>query len=867
MVVGFFILDYLRNMKYWCILCLFSFLFHFEVKGQFSDDFSDGNLDGWAGNIENFIVNGSGQLQLMAPPGSTTSWIYTPVTFRDSMVWELYLRLDFAPSTSNQLRIYLGLTSSDLSTASGYYLEIGATGDQDALDLKYLENANVSTIASSVPGLVALEPVELTLRVIRNSLGNWQIFKLGSGQPELLFSANQNLLPLSSLTTFGFYEKYSDTRRDKFLFDNITISPLQPDQTAPSWTTLTVIDHNSLNLQFDEFLDSTSAVEPIHYLLTPGNTMPDTIIYHGNEISLSWKQPFVSQQNYTLTVNNLSDPSGNLLVTGNKSFNYLEIGQAALYDLLITEIMADPTPTVGLPDAEYLEIYNSSSKVFNLGDYLIRVGTTDKALPDSLISPGEFVILTDDANVSSLAPFGRIIALQSMSALTNSGTSVALINKSGNIIHDVTYALSWYGDVVKSGGGWSLEMINPTHICSDQQNWSAASNLQGGTPGKVNTQWTTTPDTQGPGIISLFTATPSELVLKFDERLEPVLMLNPDLYVFEPTLSISQVVLTNPTTIQITLSQPLQENIVYRLIPFSAMDCLGNPATTQDTIAFGLVAPAQVGDVLINEILFNPATGGSRFIEIINASQKFIDLSTLAIGRLSSTHHDIYPTGINEILGPNEIAVFTPSTTDILSRYTVPNPVRLYSSLVPSWDDKTDNAAIIAGGVVIDSFTYFSTWHHPVISDQNGVSLERISTLSPTTISSNWHSASSVSGYATPTGVNSQALETNGTEMPFSVTNKQFSPNDDGYKDYLILDFQLSSGDYVGSVWIYDLEGRVVQQVLSNETLGTLAIVQWDGRNSDGLLADMGIYIIFVRLWDPAGNIKEYKQSCALVKR
>ena len=248
-------------------------------------------------------------------------------------------------------------------------------------------------------------------------------------------------------------------------------------------------------------------------------------------------------------------------------------------------------------------------------------------------------------------------------------------------------------------------------------------------------------------------------------------------------------------------------------------------------------------------------------------SQKFIDLSTLAIGRINSTHNDIYPTGINETLAPGEIAAFTPSPSDILLRYTVPNPARLYSSILPTWDDKSDHAAIIAGGEIIDSFTYSSSWHHPVISDQNGVSLERISTTAPTSLQSNWHSASSVSGYATPTGTNSQARNGAGVEMPFSITNKQFSPNNDGYKDYLTVDFNLATGDEIGSVWVYDLEGRVVQQLLSNESLGTTALVQWDGSNADGQLADMGIYIIFVQLWDPQGDVKEYQQSCALVKR
>src|SRR5687768_7489695 len=98
-------------MKCFLPLIVFASILSFNAVSQFSDDFSDGNLDGWQGNTDHFIVNASGQLQLIAPAGSTTSWIYTSLSFADSMSWDMYVKLAFAPSTSNQLRIYLGLTS------------------------------------------------------------------------------------------------------------------------------------------------------------------------------------------------------------------------------------------------------------------------------------------------------------------------------------------------------------------------------------------------------------------------------------------------------------------------------------------------------------------------------------------------------------------------------------------------------------------------------------------------------------------------------------------------------------------------------------------------------------------------------------
>ena len=862
-------LEYLRKMKFWFFTFLGFLLFSSPVSGQFSADFADGSLDAWQGDKANFVVNASQQLQLSAPSGSTSSWLYTPVTYTDSMVWDIYFKLDFAPSTSNQLKIYLGASSSDLATASGYFLEIGATGDQDALELKYLHNGTSELVAASAPALVGTEPVELTLRIIRKGDGMWQCYNMGGSIPELLFSASHDLLPLPALSLFGFSCKYSDTRRDKFYFDDISIQPLLPDVTAPTWVSISVLDEHSVELVFDEPLDQAAVVMANNYTLTPGNTHPDLIELNQPKVKLTWNTSFQSQLQYTLAIQALKDAAGNVIVNDQKTFTYIRIDKALPYDLLITEIMADPTPVLGMPDAEYIELFNSSSAgVFNLSDYTLQVGTTAKALPNQLIQPGEYIILCDETKAPLFSGAGRIVPITSFPSLTNSGATIMLKDPDGVILHDVSYTTAWYGDPGKADGGWSLEMINPLHQCSDIANWSAPVNLTGGTPGSVNTQWTITPDVSGPELVSLFTAGDDQIILRFDERLDALLMENPALYSIQPALALSQAVLNDANSIQLTLAAPIQAGVVYQLLPFITYDCLGNEGLTNDTITFGLTAAAEPGDVLINEIMFNPASGGARFLEIYNASQKFIDLSSLTIGRIRPGQQDLYPTGINEVLAPGQLCVFSPEPADILSRYQVPQPSRLFDAALPSWDDMSDNVSILSGGIVIDSLTYSSDWHLPVIADQNGVSLERVSAISPSTIPSNWHSASSVSGYGTPTGVNSQNINLTGeTKPPFTVVNPQFSPNEDGYKDYLALNFLLESGEEIGSVWIYDLEGREIISLISNESLGTSAIVQWDGRNEEQVLADMGIYVIFVQLWDAAGNVREYQETCALVKR
>ncbi len=855
-------------MKIRFLYFLSFWLFSLPAFSQFSTDFSEGNLDVWEGDKSNFIINGNQELQLNAPEGSTNSWLYTPVTFADSTVWELSLKLNFAPSTSNQLKIYLGVSSPDLATASGYYLEIGASGDQDPLELKYLNNGLSESLAASSPGLVSMDPVELTVRVVKKENGDWQVYQIIGITAELLFTTSHNLLPLSTLSVFGFECKYTSTRRDKFFFDDLSIVPLVADTTPPQCLSLNVLNANSLELIFNELLDESSALLPEHYVRTPGNLQPNEVVFNQPNIILTWNDDFISQQEYTLAIQGVKDQAGNASLLMAKNFSYVAIAAAQPYEILITEILADPTPSIGLPEEEYLEIYNASGGVFRLSDYTLQVGSGKRLLPGELINPNSYVILCDAENVSIFEPYGQTVGISSFPGLTNSGASVKILDSDDASIHEVDYKIAWYQDGSKANGGWSLEMKNPMHICSGADNWAASINLSGGTPGIVNSTWDTSPDLEGPELISLYSSSAQTILLRFSENLDQILMENPAAYALDPAITITSAELVDPTTIELTLASSLMEGVIYTFLPFDAFDCLGNATAFSDALVFGVPSDIETGDILINELLFNPSTGGSRFIEIINVSQKFIDLSQLAIGQITSTKNDIYATNVNEILNPGDLAVFSPNPTDIQSRYTVPRSDLLHEAQVPSWGTTSGNASLLSNGVIIDSFTYYSSWHNPAIADQNGVSLERISKSLSSSSSSTWHSASSVSGYATPTGVNSQntSLVTE-KESPYSITNSVFSPDDDGFKDFLALNFLLTTGDFIGSVWVYDLEGREIIQLLSNESLGTSTTVQWDGRRPDQILADMGIYVLFIQLWDAAGNVNEYKETCALVKR
>ena len=160
--------------------------------------------------------------------------------------------------------------------------------------------------------------------------------------------------------------------------------------------------------------------------------------------------------------------------------------------VVITEIMADPTPVVGLPDAEYLEIFNRSPQPISLKGW--RLGTA--LLPDSVLGPGGYAILCARSKVPLLTPFGRVLGLTTFS-LANAGATLVLRNAKGQLIHSVAYKDTWWASNRREGG-YALEMIDATSPCVEADNWRASTAAAGGTPGQPNAVAASNPDRAAP---------------------------------------------------------------------------------------------------------------------------------------------------------------------------------------------------------------------------------------------------------------------------------------------------------------------------------------------------------------------------------
>ena len=154
-----------------------------------------------------------------------------------------------------------------------------------------------------------------------------------------------------------------------------------------------------------------------------------------------------------------------------------------------------------------------------------------------------------------------------------------------------------------------------------------------------------------------------------------------------------------------------------------------------------------------------------------------------------------------------------------------------------------------------------------LISNKEGVALERIDYSKPTQDKNNWTSASSTSGFGTPTAMNSQFLSDPLLQGAITVSPKVFSPDNDGLDDFTTISYQLNEPGYVMNMTVFDLNGRPVRYLVKNSTLSQQGKFIWDGLNDKQQQVPIGIYILYTEVFNINGKKARFKNSVTLARR
>ncbi len=534
--------------------------------------------------------------------------------------------------------------------------------------------------------------------------------------------------------------------------------------------------------------------------------------------------------------------------------------------IVVSEIMANPNPPVGLPTVEYLELYNRSENAIPLKNWKLTIGARSATFPDSVILPGEYVLICNKTNADHLLGFGKIIPLSTFS-LPNDGGTISIYKPGNSLVFSITYENSWWPSD-KSTGGYAIEMIDTDNPCGVQNNWDVSGDTRGGTPAKINSVKRNNPDSEPPVIQRIDVASSIELRIVGSEKLDSLASVS-GTFIEVSGRKIIKRKLEAPqfVNLSVTLDTPLLAGEIYHLSVRNLSDCTGN-ILRQSDFTIGLPTKADSGDVVLNEILFNPPLGGVDFVEIYNRSKKYIDLKNWSLGNVKDSQPDVFRavTTENFVLPPFTYLALTTNPEIIKQLYPAKisgNFLRL--NALPAYSN-------IEGGVILknqdaeiyDRFDYNEDMHEPLISDKKGVSLEKSDTDISSAIISNWHSASAVTGNATPGYANSQ-IKTDIENDLFEIEPEVFVP-ENAAGGYVKIKYKLVQSNKIATVKIFDINGRLIKNLLRNQLLGTIGEILWDGKNENGAISKTGYYLILIDIFNSNGEKTQYKRKVIVVQ-
>jgi hypothetical protein len=821
------------------------------ASAQWQDDFTDGDFSSnpaWLGADTAYsVVNGILELSNNNPlpsPAATVSALYTNSALPNlnNKEWRFFLDHGFSGSDNNQTRVYLtadspiiGYSGTGSAGVSGYFLLFGEALSNDVIRFYYDDGSAINLIASGTTSIA--NSFGVSIRVTRDAAANWAIEADVNGGQNYSLEAAISDNSSNGSSYFGFVNKYTSGNADAIQLDNFFVGTIEVDTTPPNVLSVTPTSLTSIDVLFNEAVTVSSATNSANYtIVNIGNAFNATIDAMNPSLVHLTTPAFSANTTYTLGIQNIADLEGNSMsLPSLVEFNYFVPIGANYRDVVFNEILADPSPSAGLPEVEFVELFNRHpTNAFNFQGWKFVNTSTEKILPSFLLAPGEHVVLCDINNASLLEPFGNVIGITSFTALTNTGDSLTLKDNNNQVIDIVVYSDDWFETDSKREGGWSLELVNPELPCANAANWKESIAANGGTPTTINSQFSNAPDTTAPSVVSIVILDAETIQLTFSEPMDTSGWSSPSWDVLPFNSAISGVWSSQLNVVTLALSFPIVPSNYYELVMNGIADCSGNViAAVNIPFAQGIV-PAE-GDLIINEIMADPDPSqglpNAEFIEIRNNTVNLLDLSAL---HLNSGYFTSQVT-----LEPFGFLII--SDTENNTAFDANAPV----AFMESFPGLTNSGLILTLSneeTLLDQLQYSIDWYRDETKTEGGWSLERINPQASCSGRYNWRASNSPTG-GTPGFENSVfSLASNGSPgvAEYGVLNDStlyiaFTESMD------TLSFLSLSGDLGNGVIAIDASWNIDREIL---TLST----------STPLVAELTYTLSLVGLTDCDGN-------------
>ncbi|KAB2871233.1 MAG: hypothetical protein F9K37_03835 [Bacteroidales bacterium] len=845
-----------------------------------NEDF-EGTTPNWNG-IQNWklstitpIAGGQSLIHAGSPDGKVNTLTF-PIGISSSggkaIEWEVTIRNgNWDPSSDNYFNFVLASTSENLDTATGIAVGINPSSGNDLLSLWLLEGSKRNNLI--VTAFDWNENDEVKLKLTLSPTGKISLWYQPKQSGCMILGGETTFKSDIAINYGGLEFGFTSSRAGLLWVDNLKICTVE---YPPILKSVKSMNLSSVKVLFCKGINPTSASNTSNYVIKKENGESIEVqsaqfnVEKPNEVLLTTSR--MPLGNLQLNISNILDENG-YAISDSATFGIGTEGN--LGRLVITEIMANPTPSIGLPEYEYVELYNPDSDSVSISDWTMQLNSTAVTLPTVKIAPLSYAVVCSNTASGYLSVYGQTIGVTSFPALLNDGMLIKLFDSNSNLIAFANYTSNWYNDATRNSGGYSMECIDITNLAEGASNWRASQASAGGTPCEPNSVSGLNPDITKPRVVATEVMDNRTIKISYSEQMDSLSFTLSDNYALPSVLGILSIIssgnLFNEVTIMLT--NPMETNQRYTLtVSDEVMDFAGNRIDEVD-IDFALPQTPLANEIVINEVLFNPYTGGTDFVELYNNSTKTFDLKKLYLSNRDLNTLDLnqtYPASDTaRLFFPYEYIVICTNPDLVKQFYTAEKPnAFVWASKLASFNNDKGYVVLLDEQLgVIDEFNYTEKMHNKLINDTKGVSLERINPNLPSNEASTWQSASQVVGFATPTYKNSQHTDATTSTSNFTLSPETFSPDGDGREDYLLINYNLPDAGYLANIRVYTSIGVEVYRLANNLLLGTEGSIRWDGINFSNRRVPVGIYIIYIEYFNLKGEVKKEKKVCVVASR
>lgn len=271
--------------------------------------------------------------------------------------------------------------------------------------------------------------------------------------------------------------------------------------------------------------------------------------------------------------------------------------------------------------------------------------------------------------------------------------------------------------------------------------------------------------------------------------------------------------------------------------------------------------------LVINEIMFDPGIDNCEFIEFYNISPDSINIGGWHIQDETGNSNKV--SGVNFYIAPGSYFLLAADSL-LIQKYSLEGFNNISVSGTSGLGLSNDEDLILLKdfrGNTIDSAFYSSGWHNRNINITKNKSLERINPCIDGNNAFNWSTSVCDEG-ATPGKQNSIFTDNSNRDTHISVSPNPFSPDNDGFEDFSIINYTLSQPVSQIRIKVFDNRGRLVRTIVNNKASASQGSVIFDGLGDDGRALRMGIYVIFLEALNSyAGTVENLKTVVVVARR